>query len=98
MSAVAITPTAVSEAFWAMSNHLKALLDSAALSPETPGVVSWDVHMLPAFEVVTFEHTIEDLISASWITTDPTTQQAVFNEITFRPRPFDLLFAPVLHR
>lgn len=97
MTAVAASPTEVFEAFWAMSNHFKALIDTSRLTAATPGVASWDVQMLPAYEIVTFERTDADQVSASWITTDPATREPSLNEVLFDAKSFDLMFAGALH-
>lgn len=93
MSATTLTPTAVADAFWAMSNRFKELIETAALNPRTPGVHSWQVSMLPAHEIVTFEATSDGLISAAWTTINPQTHEEDFNEVTLRPGTFDLMFA-----
>lgn len=97
MTAITVSPTEVSEAFWAMSNHFKTLTDSAALTPQTPGVTRWDVSLLPAHEIVTFERTPDGCISASWVTVDASTRAEDFNEVLIREKAFDLIFAGALH-
>jgi len=96
MSAPALSPTDVFESFWAMHHHFVTLLESGDICSSTPGVESWDVHLAPAHEVVTFEHTWDNRVSISWITVAPETRQEEFNEILMRPKNFDLLFAKVL--
>lgn len=88
-----LTPTAVANAFWAMSNRFKELIETGALGPGTPGVQSWQVAMLPAHEIVTFETTSDGLISAAWTTINPQTREEDFSQITLRPSTFDLIFA-----
>lgn len=97
MTAVATSPTEVFEAFWAMSNHFKALIDHSHLTAATPGVHRWDVQLLPAHEIVTFERTAEGQVSASWVTVNPGTRDEDFNEVLFDARSFDLMFAGALH-
>lgn len=96
MTAMAITPTEVSEAFWAMSNRFKALVDSSSLTAATPGVTSWDVQLLPAHEIVTFERADHNHVSASWVTVNPATKDEEFNEVLFHAKSFDLMFTEVL--
>lgn len=96
MTAVAVTPTDVFEAFWAMSNRFKTLIGSSVLTAATPGVTSWDVHLLPAYEIVTFERTNDDHVSASWVTMNPATKEEEFNEVLFHAKSFDLMFSEVL--
>lgn len=93
MSTATLTPTAVSEAFWAMSNHFKELVENGALTPITQGVSSWEVEMLPAHEIVTFETNADGLISAAWTTVNPVTRGEDFNEITLQPSAFDRMLA-----
>lgn len=97
MTVAATNPTEVFEAFWAMSNHFKALADTASLTAATPGVEGWDVHLLPAHEIVTFERTSAERIAASWVTVNPATREEEFNEVLFQSQAFDLMFSGVLH-
>lgn len=92
-----ITPTYVSRAFWAMSDHFKELLNQGSLNPGTPGVTSWDVHLHPAHEIVTFEATTDNQVSAAWTTVDPATRELELNEVRIAPQVFDLIFTPAIH-
>lgn len=97
MTIAATSPTKVFEAFWAMSNHFKSLVDTSSLTAATPGVDGWDVHLLPAHEIVTFEHTSANHIAASWVSVNPATRDEEFNEVLIRSQAFDLMFSEVLH-
>lgn len=96
MSAIATSPTEISQAFWAMSNQFKTLTGDGDLTPNTPGVTAWNVQLLPAHEIVTFESTCDGHVSASWITTNADTKQPEFNEVLFSTKAFDLIFAGAL--
>lgn len=96
MSTATLAPTDVSRAFWAMSDHFKELLDQGVLNPATPGVTSWDVHLSPAHEIVTFETTTDNQVSAAWTTVDPATRELELNEVRLAPRVFDLIFAAAI--
>lgn len=93
MPAPALTPLDVSDAFWAMGEHCKTLLEVGALNGETTGVVHWDVQMLPTYAVITFERTTDGLVAISWTTVDPDARAEVLNEVHMRPKAFNLVFA-----
>lgn len=90
--AAPMTPTNVAQAFWRMGTHFKDLLASE-LTPTSDGVERWDVHDLPAYEVVTFEAVPNNLISASWLSVNEHTRQHEMNEIIMTADAFERLFA-----
>lgn len=97
MTAVAVSPIEVSQAFWAMNNKFKSLAGDGDLTPNTPGVTGWEVHLLPAHEIVTFERTHDGHVSASWVSVNAATKDEEFNEVLFAENAFNLIFAGALH-